>query len=58
LIGETDTDDNTGFRTGDVIVKLLGDLGSGVPPKFFLYDEKVDSKDLNLFLQCYKGFGP
>ena len=58
LIGETDTDDNTGFRTGDVIVKLLGDLGSGVPPKFFLFDGKCDTKDLNLFLQCYKKISP
>jgi hypothetical protein len=36
----------------------VGDLGGGVPPQFFKFDEKVDSKDLALFLQCFKGLGP
>lgn len=46
---------------GTIIVELgrkLGDLGSGLPPKFFLFDGKVDSKDLSLFLQCYKCIAP
>jgi hypothetical protein len=46
---------------GTVIVELgrkLGDLGSGMPPQFFLFDGKVDGKDLALFLQCFKGIAP
>jgi hypothetical protein len=60
LIGEIDTIDNTRFRTGDVVVKLIGDLGSkvGLSIKFFAYDGKVDGNDLALFLQCFKGLGP
>lgn len=58
LPGEIDIEDNTRFRTGDVIVKLVGDLGSGTPPQFFKFDGKVDGKDLSLFLQCFKGTAP
>jgi peptide/nickel transport system substrate-binding protein len=32
---------------------VVGDLGSGVPPKFELFDQKVDGKDLSLFLRAY-----
>jgi len=35
-----------------------GDLGGGLPPKFFAFDGKVDGKDLSLFLLCFKGLGP
>ena len=33
----------------------IGDLGSGVPAKFFVYDGIVDGKDKALFLLIYKG---
>jgi hypothetical protein len=33
----------------------IGDVGGGIPPQFFSLDGQVDSKDLSLFLQCYKG---
>jgi PKD repeat protein len=38
----------------------LGDLGSRVGTKntFFAYDGTVNSADLGLFIQCYKGHGP
>lgn len=39
-------------------VYILGDLGGGVPPTFFNFDGKVDSKDYSLFLQCLKGVAP
>jgi hypothetical protein len=32
---------------------VVGDLGGGVPPTFELFDQKVDGKDLALFVQCY-----
>jgi len=35
----------------------LADLGSGIPPKFFSVDGKVDGEDLVLFIKCYKGLG-
>jgi len=43
---------------GTVVVEKLGDLGGGLPPKFFQFDGKVDSKDYSLFLRCLKGTGP
>jgi hypothetical protein len=46
---------------GTITIELgrkLGDLGSGIPPQFFLFDGKVDGKDLALFLQCYHGTAP
>lgn len=35
-----------------------GDLGGGIPAKFFAYDGKVDGKDKALFLLIYKGQAP
>jgi len=46
------------FNTTQFQVAIIGDLGSGTPPQFFLFDGKVDSKDLSLFLQCIKGLAP
>lgn len=46
------------FNSTTFTVNIIGDLGSGTPPQFFLFDGKVDSRDLNLFLQCYKKTGP
>jgi hypothetical protein len=57
LLGETDLDDNT-HSDGTVILKLLGDLGGGVPARFFKFDGVVDGKDKALFLLCYKGTAP
>jgi hypothetical protein len=55
--GETDTADNN--CTGSwILVTKIGDLGGGVPPHFFQCDDKVDGKDLALFLQCYRGTAP
>jgi hypothetical protein len=36
----------------------IGDFGSGTPPQCFSFDGQVDSRDLWLFLQCYKGTAP
>lgn len=36
----------------------LADLGSGLPPQFFAFDEKVDCVDLALLLQCYRELAP
>jgi hypothetical protein len=36
----------------------FGDIGGGIPPKFYYFDDVVDGKDLALFLQCYKGIAP
>jgi len=35
-----------------------GDMGGGLPPQFFNFDNMIDGKDLALFLQCYKGLAP
>jgi hypothetical protein len=43
---------------GWILVAKVGDLGGGFPPQFFKCDGKVDSKDLSLFLQCYKKTAP
>jgi hypothetical protein len=43
---------------GLVRVAKFGDLGSGTPPQFFLFDGNVDGKDKALFLLCYKGTAP
>jgi hypothetical protein len=59
LAGETTYDDNY-LLYGDVMVKLIGDLGSrvGSTNTFEAFDGLVTSTDLNLFLQCYKGTAP
>jgi len=46
--------------TGDsVLITKVGDLGSGKPvPQFFQCDGVVDSQDIPLFLQCYRGTAP
>jgi hypothetical protein len=41
-----------------ILRKILCDFGGGMPPQFFAFDGKVDSKDLALFLRCYKGLAP
>ena len=57
--GETIPDQADNIKDGiQVVVKLLGDLGSGVPAKFFLFDGICDGKDKALFLLCYKGTAP
>jgi hypothetical protein len=48
----------TVYNTTTFEVYILGDLGGGVPPTFFAFDGKVDSKDYSLFLQCLKGIAP
>ncbi|HVP93134.1 MAG TPA: CARDB domain-containing protein, partial [Acidobacteriota bacterium] len=59
LIGETTYGDNY-LLYGDVLVKLIGDLGSrvGSTNTFGAFDGAVTSTDLSLFLQCYKGIAP
>jgi uncharacterized protein YlzI (FlbEa/FlbD family) len=57
VTGETDTSDNT-LTDGTILVTKVGDIGGGVPPQFFQCDDKVDGKDLALFLQCFKGIAP
>jgi hypothetical protein len=37
---------------------IIGDFGGGVPPQFFNFDGVVDSKDLALFLRCYRRVAP
>jgi hypothetical protein len=46
------------LSTNVLEILKLGDLGGGVPPRFFHYDGRVDGKDLALFLSCFKGLGP
>ena len=46
------------FNSTTFKVYILGDLGGGLPPQFFLFDGIVDGKDKALFLLCYKGQGP
>jgi peptide/nickel transport system substrate-binding protein len=41
-----------------VVAWKVGDLGGGVPPRFFNFDGKVDGKDLSLFLQCLNRIAP
>jgi hypothetical protein len=57
LLGETDYDDNT-FENGKVVVKLIGDLGSGPPPTYLAFDGSVDSWDFALWAACYFGTAP
>lgn len=40
------------------IITKVGDLGSGLPPQFFVFDEKINGKDLALFIYAYKGLAP
>jgi hypothetical protein len=40
-----------------VVVELLGDLGGGVPPKFWNFDGTINGYDLSLFLQFWHGTG-
>jgi len=49
---------STTFILGHGPDRVFGDLGGGVPPRFFQFDGIVNSKDLNLFLLCYKGTAP
>lgn len=37
---------------------LMADLGGGTPPAFFAFDNRVDSRDLNLLLRCLKHIAP
>jgi len=57
VLGETDLINNN-CAGGCVLLTKVGDLGGEIPPQFFLFDGKVDGKDLSLFLQCYKGLAP
>jgi parallel beta-helix repeat protein len=57
VLGETDLADNS-FVDDWILVTKVGDLGGGVPPQFFLFDDAVDGKDKALFLLCYKGTAP
>jgi len=41
-----------------VLLEKVGDLGGGLPPEFFNFDNIVDAKDLALFIQCYRGLAP
>jgi hypothetical protein len=52
LLGETNYDDNT-LNNGEVTVKLLGDLGGGIPPTWRDFDGLVDWKDVFLFRDAY-----
>jgi len=57
VVGETDALDNN--CTGRwILITKVGDFGSGIPPQFFKCDDKVDGKDLSLFLLCYRGLAP
>ena len=51
-----------GVSSFSFVISLFGskicDIGSGTPPEFFSFDGIVDSRDLWLFLQCYKGTAP
>jgi hypothetical protein len=57
LLGEADLTDNN-LTDGWVVITKVGDLGGGVPPQFYNWDDKVDGKDLALFLMLYKGYQP
>jgi hypothetical protein len=50
--------DNNNFTDGSVFITKVGDLGGGLPPRFFKFDGKVDGKDLSLFLQAFKKTAP
>ncbi len=56
-LGERNITDNT-FSDYLIRITKVGDFGGGTPPRFFNIDEKVDGRDLSLFLQCYKGIAP
>jgi len=48
-------------RDGTIIVELgrkLGDLGTGPPPTFFVFDGVVDAFDYALWKACYDGTAP
>ena len=55
--GEIDTTDNT-LIGGQILIAKVGDLGGGIPPQFYKCDAEINSKDLHLFLQCYKKTAP
>jgi len=57
LIGEEDYDNNNSTN-GEVLLKLLGDLGTGPPPTFFAFDGNVDAFDYTLWKACYDGTAP
>lgn len=39
-------------------ITQVGDLGGGMPPRFFNFDGKVTKEDTALYLICYKGTAP
>jgi hypothetical protein len=51
-----------GVSSFSFVINLFGsrisDFGSGTPPQYFSFDGQVDSSDLWLFIQCYKGTAP
>jgi len=59
ILGEAKTSDNS-LRNGWLTITKEGDLGSlGPPLQFYLWDGKVDGKDLQLFLMLLvKGYKP
>jgi hypothetical protein len=57
VLDETDLANNN-CTGSSVLITKVADLGGGAPPQFFKCDNLVDSKDLALFLQCYRGTAP
>jgi len=57
VLGEIDTVDNN-YSNAWILITKAGDLGGGMPPKFFECDGLVDGKDLALFLMCFRGSAP
>ncbi|HVP92592.1 MAG TPA: hypothetical protein VMS94_02485 [Acidobacteriota bacterium] len=51
------TDNETHVITA-ITSSKFGDIGGGTPPQFYYFDGVVNSRDLNLFLQCYKSIAP
>jgi hypothetical protein len=56
-IPPTDNETYIDYNSEKPVIRIckVGDIGGSVPPQFFSFDDKVDGKDLALFLQCYKG---
>ena len=44
--------------TFEVSTRKICDLGGGSPPQFFAFDDLVDSRDLALFMLCFRGLAP
>jgi hypothetical protein len=55
--GEVDTADNL-LIDGQIHIAKVCDLGGRNPPQFYECDEKIDGKDLSLFLLCLKRTAP